>query len=345
MNNRVAWGLVVMALLPVVGFAASGSSTGNPSWTPGNPPAGWQPLPFEAPTWFDRSRDGAGWAIERFPPMVGQSQPLFSGTVYIYDDQRNAYWLLMAGTYVPPTYQQIIRDGAMGSFSGVLNEGHGGACPTCNYLVPDVGPSPYGSGLIAFDTGAEAHVSYNGIQMEHIEPARQILFQDFGPDWFLGDWRHEIYVGSPGVPSPMNVSGYIEYYDLTIQSIPAPSWAGNIQRLSAETYKIPVHQTTIWLKASDTSLPGSSSIYFLYDTIEKKLRRFNTGLAEPITQTVNGIPSIVGYKWSPEEFVFELIPIDDNTIIGIPYKNSVNYVNNTAATHGYNMVLRMTRNH
>lgn len=344
MNLRDAFLTLGLALLPAISIAASGYSTGNPAWTPGNPPVGWQPLPFDAPTWFDRSRGGAGWAIERFPPMSGQNQPLFSGTVYIYDAQRNPYWLLMAGTYVPPTYQQIVRDGAMGSFSGVLNDGQGGACPTCNYLVPDVGPSLYGSGFIAFNTGAEARVSYNGIQMEHIEPARQVLFQDFGADWFLGNWRQETYVGSPGVPSPMNVSGYIEFYDLTIESIQPPSWAGNIQRLNADTLRIPTPQNTTWLKASNTSLPGASSIYFLFDTIEKKLRRFNTGVAEPITQSINGVPSVVGYKWSPDEFVYELIPIDDNTIIGIPYKNSVNYVNNIAATQGYNMVLRMTRN-
>jgi len=332
-----------MTLAPISSMAASGSSENNPTWTPGNPPVGWQAMPFQAPTWFDRSRDGAGWAIERYPPLTGQTQPLYSGIVYIYDAQRNPYWLLMAGTYQPPSYQQIIRDGLVGSFSGVLNDGVGGACPTCNYIVPDVGPSPYGSGVIAFDTGAEARVSYNGIPMEHIEPSRHILFQDFAPEWFVGDWRHETYVGAPGIPSPITPGGYISYYDMTIDIIPTPSWAGNIQRLNADTYRIPAPQTTVWMKATNTDLGGNAYIYFLFDTVEKKLRRVGTSNSVPIISTVAGIPTVIGYQWSPEDIFYELIPINDDTIIGIPYRNSVNYVNNTAATQSYNMVLRMTR--
>lgn len=345
MIQRITAILIGMALTTSIGVAASGSSSNNPRWSPGNPPIGWQVMPFQAATWFDRSRDGAGWAIERFPPLAGQSQPLYSGTVYIYDAQRNPYWLLMAGTYVPPTYQQIIRDGAMGSFSGVLNEGHGGACPTCNYLVPDVGPSPYGNGQIAFDTSAEARVSYNGIQMEHIEPARQILFQDFGADWFLGNWRFEMYIGSDGVPYPGNSPGLIAYTDFTIGRIVAPSWAGNIQRLNSDAYRIPVPQTTIWMKASNNNLLPDAYVYFTYDTVEKKLRFIDTSNAVPINGTISGVPTVIGYQWSPEDIFYELIPINDDTIIGIPYRNSVNYVNNTAATQGYNIVLRMTRNH
>ncbi|MEZ5455829.1 MAG: hypothetical protein R3F04_06920 [Lysobacteraceae bacterium] len=337
--KRILASIVVLAcLLPV----DSNASTGNPTWTPGNPPVGWQAMPFQAPTWFDRSRDGAGWAIERYPPLTGQTQPLYSGIVYIYDAQRNPYWLLMAGTYQPPSYQQIIRDGSMGSFSGVLNDGVGGACPTCNYIVPDVGPSPYASGVIAFDTGAEARVSYNGVPMEHIEPSRQILFQDFSPEWFLGDWRHEVYFGSNGVLTN-GTPGNINVDDLKIEQIPPPSWAGNIQRLNADTYRIPAPQTTVWMKATNTDLGGNAFIYFLFDTVEKKLRRIGTFTAIPINGSVAGIPTVIGYQWSPDEIFYELIPINDDTIIGIPYRNSVNYVNNTAATQSYNLVLRMTR--
>lgn len=65
----------------------------------------------------------------------------------------------------------------------------------------------------------------------------------------------------------------------------------------------------------------------------------------PIYGTISGIPTVIGYSWSPEDIFYELIPINDDTIIGIPYRNSVNYVNNTAATQGYNIVMRMTRNH
>jgi hypothetical protein len=54
---------------------------------------------------------------------------------------------------------------------------------------------------------------------------------------------------------------------------------------------------------------------------------------------------VIGLQLVSRRIFYELIPIDDDTIIGIPYKNSVNYVNNTAATQGYNIVLRMTRNH
>lgn len=337
--KRILASIAVLACLLSVD---SNASTGNPTWTPGNPPVGWQAMPFQAPTWFDRSRSGAGWSIERFPPLAGQTQALYSGTVYIYDAQRNPYWLLMSGVYAPPSYQQIVRDGAMGSFSGVLSDGSGGACPTCNYLVPDVGPSPYGNGLIAFDTAAEARVSYNGIPMEHIEPARQILFQDFAPEWFVGDWRHELYYGTNGILGG-GTPGDIYTNDMTIGIIPAPSWAGNIQRLNTDTYRIPSPQTTVWMKATNTDLGGNAYIYFLFDTMEKRLRVINVSSAVPITGTVAGIPTVIGYQWSPEDIFYELIPINDDTIIGIPYRNSVNFVNNTAATQSYNMVLRMTR--
>lgn len=334
--------LASIAALACLLSVDSNASTGNPTWTPGNPPVGWQAMPFQAPTWFDRSRDGAGWAIERYPPLTGQTQPLYSGIVYIYDAQRNPYWLLMAGTYQPPSYQQIIRDGSMGRFSGVLNDGVGGACPTCNYIVPDVGPSPYGSGVIAFDTGAGARVSYNGIPMEHIEPSRHILFQDFSSEWFLGDWRYEFYYGSSGV-LPGATPGDIIINDVTISQIQKPSWASNIQRLNADTYRIPSPQTTVWMKATNTDLGGNAYIYFLFDIDEKRLRVINVSSAVPINGTIAGIPTVIGYQWSPDEIFYELIPINDDTIIGIPYRNSVNYVNNTAATQSYNMVLRMTR--
>jgi hypothetical protein len=334
--------LASIAILSCLLSVDSNASTGNPTWTPGNPPVGWQAMPFQAPTWFDRSRDGAGWAIERYPPLTGQTQPLYSGIVYIYDAQRNPYWLLMAGTYQPPSYQQIIRDGSMGSFSGVLNDGVGGTCPTCNYIVPDVGPSPYGSGVIAFDTGAEARVSYNGIAMEHIEPSRQILFEDFAPEWFAGEWRHEVYFGSSGIFS-LGTPGDIVSNDLVIQQIASPSWANNIQKLNSDTYIIPANQSTVWMKATNTNLQGNAYVYFAFDTINKKLRRYDTFSAQPINGTIAGIPTIIGYSWSPDDLIYELIPINDDTIIGIPYRNSVNFVNNTAATQSYNMVLRMTR--
>ena len=130
---------------------------------------------------------------------------------------------------------------------------------------------------------------------------------------------------------------------MTIDIIPTPSWAGNIQRLNADTYRIPAPQTTVWMKATNTDLGGNAYIYFLFDTVEKKLRRVGTSNSVPIISTVAGIPTVIGYQWSPEDIFYELIPINDDTIIGIPYRNSVNYVNNTAATQSYNMVLRMTR--
>jgi hypothetical protein len=97
------------------------------------------------------------------------------------------------------------------------------------------------------------------------------------------------------------------------------------------------------MKATNTNLQGNAYVYFAFDTINKKLRRYDTFSAQPINGTIAGIPTIIGYSWSPDDLIYELIPINDDTIIGIPYRNSVNFVNNTAATQSYNMVLRMTR--
>jgi len=99
--------------------------------------------------------------------------------------------------------------------------------------------------------------------------------------------------------------------------------------LNSDTYRIPVPQTTIWMKASNNNLLPDAYVYFIYDTVEKKLRVIDTGSAVPINGTISGVPTVIGYSWSPEALFYELIPINDDTIIGIPYRNSVNYVNNT----------------
>lgn len=148
-----------------------------PTWPLGNPPAGWRPAPFAAGSWFDPARNGSGWAIEKLSPLAGQTAPLYAGTVYTYDSAGKPYWLLMAGTLQYTGWDEYFRTGVSAKFGGVLNDGVNGACPTCAYVAPNVGPSPYGTGEIRFLGAAQADVYVNNgtAQVERIQASENIL--------------------------------------------------------------------------------------------------------------------------------------------------------------------------
>ena len=192
-----------------------------PTWPLGNPPAGWRPAPFAAGSWFDPARNGSGWAIEKLSPLAGQTAPLYAGTVYTYDSAGKPYWLLMAGTLQYTGWDEYFRTGVSAKFGGVLNDGVNGACPTCAYVAPNVGPSPYGTGEIRFLGAAQADVYVNNgtAQVERIQASEHILLNPVA-DLLEGEWRLETYAASGSVNVNESPS--------SIYEIQPPSWASAI---------------------------------------------------------------------------------------------------------------------
>ncbi|HRF54608.1 MAG TPA: hypothetical protein PK027_09140 [Aquimonas sp.] len=327
-NNRTLGALFGLLLLPGAAFAETYTA---PTWPIGNPPSGWRPAPFEAGSWFDPARNGSGWAIEKLSPLAGQTAPLYAGTVYTYDSAGKPYWLLMAGTLQYTGWDEYFRTGVSAKFGGVLNDGVNGACPTCAYVAPNVGPSPYGTGEIRFLGAAQADVYVNNgtAQVERIQASEHILLNPVA-ELLEGEWRLERYFASGSVS--IN-DGAASIYEITV-----PGWATAITSDGNVMHK--PQQGDRWFVSSDLGAnypivlgaDGSIRQYcFVADSqCGNETLASNGGI---------GVPSRVGFhmKAGAEIWVFALI--DRNTLVRTAHVN----LRTGAATPTTNLAFRYRR--
>lgn len=318
----------------VFGTTAMAEQYAAPSWPLGNPPEGWRPAPFDAGSWFDRERDGAGWAIEKLSPLAGETNPLYAGTVYTYDSTGKPYWLLMAGTLQYTGWDEYFRTSVSAKFGGVLNDGVNGACPTCSYVAPNVGPSAYGTGEIRFLGAAQADVYVNNgsTHVERLETSEHILLNAVA-DLLEGEWRREIYSASGSVS--LNTDTY------TIYETTAPAWAS---ALTADANVMHKPRTTDrWFVVSGSI----TNAYLVLNSDEGSLRRYcfevDAGCGTEVIGNTGGlgIPGRIGFHMSANAQV-EIFNLNDkDTLILNQYKNDRSRVQNITESH--NQAIRYRR--
>jgi hypothetical protein len=271
------------------------------------------------------ARNGAGWAIERLSPLAGQTRPLYAGTLYTYNSGGLPYWLLMAGTLEYIGWQEYFRTGVTSKFSGVLNDGINGACPTCAYRAPSVGPSPYGTGEIRFLSAAKADVYVNGTQwIERIETSEHLLLRPVA-SLLEGEWTRFAYRSNGTVDQQSG--SYI------FTQIDTPAWASNITAAANVQHK-PATTNAVWF---NYPTPGWSMVY---DADNATIRAFympegNTVCGEELTEVSNlGIRQRIGYIMTAECLIFDMVLIDDNTIVETAFYNNKDRVQNLPVSPG-----------
>lgn len=320
----------ITSLLAVSGIA-NAETYSAPTWPLGNPPAGWRPAPFAAGSWYDPARNGAGWAIEKLSPLPGETAPLYAGTVYTYDSAGKPYWLLMAGTLQYTGWDEYFRTGVSAKFGGVLNEGVNGACPTCAYVAPNVGPSPYGTGEIRFLGAAQADVYVNNgtMHVERIEASEHILLNPV-EELLEGQWRLETYAASGSVTVNDGAS--------SIYEIQPPSWAGSIT----------ADANVMWI-------PSVNDRWFVYSALGPDypiVLSANNGslirycfVADPscgtetIASTGVGVPQRTGFHMRAGAEISMIALIDRNTLVRTAHLN----LRTGAATPSTNLAFRYRR--
>lgn len=327
MNNS-AWAVGLAAILGA--GLAHAQCTGSieaptctaPSWPLNNPPEGWRPAPFDAGSWFDRERDGAGWAIEKLSPLAGQTNPLYAGTVYTYDSTGKPYWLLMAGTLQYTGWNEYFRTSVSAKFAGVLNDGVNGACPTCSYVAPNVGPSAYGTGEIRFLDAAQADVYVNNgsTHVERLETSEHILLNAVA-DLLEGEWRRQTYVAA----GSFSVNPYID----RIYEITPPAWAS---ALTADANVMHKPRTTDrWFITNNLD----SNYPLVLDSETGSLRRYcfdpnNNCGTEVIGNTGGlGVQGRVGFHMSANARIELFSFIDKDTIVYNEFINDRSRVQNS----------------
>jgi|JI10StandDraft_1071094.scaffolds.fasta_scaffold227421_2 hypothetical protein len=300
-----------------------------PSWPLGNPPEGWRPAPFDAGSWFDRERNGAGWAIEKLSPLAGQTNPLYAGTVYTYDSSGKPYWLLMAGTLQYTGWDEYFRTSVSAKFGGVLNDGINGACPTCNYVAPNVGPSAYGIGEIRFLGAARADVYFNNdtTPVERLETSEHILLSSVA-NLLQGTWERQRYIASGRV---------IEYgsaFSTTISEVSPPAWAASISSDSAVLHRPSTQQH--WFSVSGMpeyplTLDENSGLLIQYCfSVAANCGTETLGATGELTT-----PSRIAFHMSQEATVTIFNFNDRNTMTTTTFINNKNITQNAPYTTNY----------
>ena len=313
----------ITSLFAVSGIANAGYQAA--TWpVAGQPPVGWRPAPFAAGSWFDPARSGSGWAIEKLSPLAGQTAPLYAGTVYTYDSAGKPYWLLMAGTLQYTGWDEYFRTSVSAMFGGVLNDGVNGACPTCAYVAPNVGPSPYGTGEIRFLGAAQANVYVNNgtAQVERIQASEHILLNPVA-ELLEGEWNSQTYISSGTVEDSTNYS---------IVEIATPAWA---QSITADASVM--HRPSPGAKWFAISGFGGENYPLVYDAEDGSLRQYcfkveNGCGTETIGSTGGlGVPGRVAFHMnaSAEVRVFSLT--DANTLVYKIFTNNRNLIQNTTS--------------
>jgi hypothetical protein len=249
---------------------------------------------------------------------------LYAGTVYTYDSSGKPYWLLMAGTLQYTGWDEYFRTSVSAKFGGVLNDGVNGACPTCSYVAPNVGPSAYGTGEIRFLDAAQADVYVNNgsTHVERLETSEHILLNAVA-DLLEGEWRLGTYYASG------SVSLGSDMYDLhTIYEIEVPAWAS---ALTADTNVMHRPRTTDrWFVMSRLG----SNYPLVLDSENGSLRRYcfdpeNNCGTEVIGNTGGlGVPGRIGFNMSASARVGLFSLINKDTIIDSEYINDRSRIQN-----------------
>lgn len=312
-----AWNLLLLTLIGLPALAMADYQAA--PWPAGDPPSGWRPEPYKAGSWFSMERNGAGWAIERLSPLAGETRPLYAGTLYTYDASGRPYWLLMAGTLEYVGWQEYFRTGAIAKFSGVLNDGINGACPTCTYRPPTVGPSPYGNGEIRFLAAAEADVYVNGTQrVERIKTSEHLLLRPVA-NLLEGEWKRFEYRNNG------EVKEYAGSYFFS--RITTPPWASNITA-APNVQHVPRSNNTVWFSHT---VPGWNMVYDIENASirQYQMHEGNTNCGEELTEVSNlGIRQRVGYIMKADCLMGDLVLIDDNTLVETFFYNNKDRVQN-----------------
>lgn len=313
--------LLGLSLLSGQSFAETYTA---PTWPLGNPPAGWRPAPFAAGSWFDPTRSGAGWAIEKLSPLPGETAPLYSGTVYTYDSAGKPYWLLMAGTLQYTGWDEYFRTGVSAKFGGVLNDGVNGACPTCAYVAPNVGPSPYGTGEIRFLGAAQANVYVNNgtTHVERIQASENILLNPVA-DLLEGEWEFQQYLASGSVIISSGVR--------TIYEVATPAWALAITADANVMYRPAPNGRWFVVGSSGVNRP------LVYDAESGTIQRFCLDVTDGCgTETIGstgglGVSGRVSFHMSASAEVEVFSLTDTNTLVYKIFTNNRNLIQNTTS--------------
>jgi hypothetical protein len=318
-SNRILGALLGLVLLPGAAFAETYAA---PTWPIGNPPAGWRPAPFAAGSWFDPARNGSGWAIEKLSPLAGQTAPLYAGTVYTYDSAGKPYWLLMAGTLQYTGWDEYFRTGVSAKFGGVLNDGVNGACPTCAYVAPNVGPSPYGTGEIRFLGAAQANVYVNNgtTQVERIQASENILLNPVA-ELLEGEWTYQTYRASGSIQTASTAE--------SIYEIAKPVWASAITA-DANIMHAPAPNGR-WF------VVGSLGVDYpiVYDaevgTLIGYCFEVATGCGTETIGSTGGlsVPGRVGFHMRSSAYVHVYSLIDKNTMTDTTFVNNKDIIQNS----------------
>lgn len=262
----------VMSLLWIglTSFASlANASDPAPGWTDFNQlPERWLPSPYEAVSWYDQARDGAGWGIDKLPPAPGQTRPFYAATLYTYTASGSPYWLQVAATLQPPDWNALFRTGEAGRVVGTLFDGTGGACPTCAYVRPSIAPSPYGTGTLRFFGAGRTTVEMSGVVVDRVQAAEHMLFESVPALLTEGTWNARVYNGTGGSGG----GGWINAGDNNTRliQITPPSWAANITA-DANVLHVPNPQSSVWfvLSGNDTGTNFKGEFFPLILDTEK----------------------------------------------------------------------------
>lgn len=330
--NAIAKGFVASALFAIASFANAASvlvTSSAPRWNPGSPPDGWTLRPYAAGSWFDANRSGAGWALERFQPLAGQTLPFYSATLYTYDTAGNPYWLLMTGTFQQSSWQHFFATGEIGKVEGSLFDGQGGACLGCNYIAPTVEESNYGTGTLTWTgAGDEMNVYSNGQFKETVTPSAHILFGNVLSNFAQIAYRED-YTGS-GVNA-----GKIYRDDFRFTQISCPSWIGNLTAGDAQVARIPQVDTSICFSETGAS---TNDQFVIYDTADNLFIRYSFVAGQEI---ISG-NTRVGYRMSSNDYAGRIIMVSSNSFVEFGYANSTSQAtqNSIIAYVGTNRTIR-----
>ena len=310
--NRICNCVLLVVLCVVSGLAVAQvpEPIDAPTWPAGSPPEGWRPGPFVSSSWFDKARDGSGWALSRLPNLPGSNLPFYSGTVYTYDNQGDPYWLLMTGEWQQTAWQQFFLTGEIGRITGGMVDGRQGACPVCPYVAPVVEPSPYGTAEIRFVGGdGRAEVRMDGVLSETIRPSELNLWTPV-EDLLVGFWNENHYDGTAG-----KIYDFGGIDDTIERMAGPPSWFNNLQTLNADVLRVPSLQNSVFYRF--VGVPTDEEV-LVYDKSDGTIIAYRFTQGQAIVETNRR----VGYRMSENDGITRYILIDDHTMVRVRQRNS-----------------------
>lgn len=208
----------------------------------------YYPTPFGQGAWYDSSRSGSGVFMDRLQPVRGTT--LTAVTYYTYTTSGAPLWLLATGQTTRPTPAGVIS-GDFGRFAEPTNDAHGGPCPNCAQISPQVGPSPWGLLELIYQSPYAARLRVGSVDTGVIRPS-DFQFGQKPNDVLLGEWEGRILGRISGAAGVFNYDLRCSTAISTSQS-PAPA---NVWERDPSSFYVPNAQTQ-WLKFTHSSANGS----------------------------------------------------------------------------------------